>query len=566
VSHPTDREIGVTYVGAGTIAIGATRIELEPSYDRPRTVDFSVPAGRQRLRIAYTFDDGARIGPSFESDDRVQVATFRLQAEASEGGAPLRAAPPPIGWRATGYAVDLLSVGVAFGLVWFYGTILAGQWRLLLIAGAGAWLVLVYAGSFQIFTADGVVVLSLLALGLAALSRRQPHATFCVTAGGVALLMLTEEVALAGSLQSVLLRNGGTDALTYESFAREMLDTWSLRGGEDVFYYQPLFRYIRFVEHLLLGDSDVFVAAFSRSLVVVSALWMILKFRVSGIVSAVASVASLALLAVLLNSVFIANLIRQGHTDYPPLVTLPLFFSLLFVRRTAPSTLGAGLVAVTLITRINQAPALLWLLGCHLWTLLRPHRREAVLACVVVALIGLMPAAHNLYYGDELIFTTNSIAVPANIAVLPADPEGTRNEVLGRLMDQLGAVLYDTAVDQRRPQDGGGLRPVFRGLQLLWLLAILSVFVSRSPRIAGRHLSARLTYWRPRGLMDLHHFAILLSPIVFLAPHLLFYWALPRYIVIAYVAMAAAALYAVGVVRPSLHAGPGAGRGPLRTP
>ena len=413
----------------------------------------------------------------------------------------------------------------------------------------------VYAGSFQILTADGVVVLAVFGLGLAGLSRRTAQPAFCA----VALLMLAQETTLAGSVESVFLRIGGTDALTYESFAHEILDTWSLQGGEDVFYYQPLFRYIRFLQHLLLGDGDLLLAAFARSLVVVSTLWMIWKFRVGGTVSTVASVASLALLAGLLNSIFIADLIRQGHTEYPPLVALPVFFSLLFVPRATPSSLGASLVAVALIARINQAPALLWLLGCHLWTLLRSHRREAVRACAVVALIGLMPAAHNLYYGGELVFTTTSIAVPENLVVLPADPERTTDELMSRMVGQLGAVLYDTAAGQRHPQDGGGLQPVFRGLQLLWLLAILSVFVSRSPRIAGRRGSARLEYWRPRGLVDLHHFAIPLSPITFLAPHLV-YSALPRYIVIAYVAMAAAALYAVGVARPSLQAAPGAVR------
>ncbi len=560
ISHPTGREIAVTYVGGATIWIGSRRIELEPSYERTRTVDLRVPSGRQRLLIAYTFDDGSRIGPSDEADDREPIATFQLRVKTAEGGVPLRADPPPVAWRVIGYAVDLLSVGVALGLLWFYGTILVGRWPLLLVTGAGAWLVHFHSGSFQILTADGVVVLSLFALGLATLSRRERHAAFCAASGGIALLVLAHEVGLAESFQSVLLRGGGTDALTYESFAHEILDTWSLRGGEDVFYYQPLFRYVRFVEHLLLGDGDVFVAAFSRSLVVVSALWMIWKFRVGGTVSTIVSVASLALLLVLLNSVFIADLVRLGHTEYPPLVALPLFFSLLFSRPSTPSTLGASLVAAALITRINQAPALVWLLGCHLWALARRQRRQAALAAAVVLVIVLMPAAHNLYYGGELVFTTRGIGVPENIAVLPADHQGTWDEIVTRTAGQLGAVLYDTAADERHPQDGGGLRPVFRGLQLLWLLAILSVFVSGSLRIAGRHLSVQLTYWPLRGIGDLHHSAILFVPIVFLAPHLFFYWASARHIVIAYVAMAATAGYAVGVVRPSLQAGPRASR------
>ena len=548
ISHPSDREIAVTYVGGATIQIGSKRIALEPSYEGPRTVDFSVPGGRHRLLIAYTFDDEARIGPSDSAEDRGPVATFRLRL-ATEESVPLRADPPPVGWRAIGYAVDLLSVGVAFGLLWFYGTILVGQWPLLLVSVAGAWLVYFDSDSFQVLTADGTVVLSLFVLALAALPRRARNPAFCAVACGVALVMLASEVALAGSVQAVFLRIGGTDALTYESFAHEMLDTWSLRGGADVFYDQPLFRHVRFVEHLLLGDGDVLVTAFARTLLLVSALWMIWRFRVGGAVSAVVSVAAMALLLVLLNSVFIADLVRQGHTEYPPLVALPLFFALLFGRRRAPSTLGAGLAAAALIARFNQAPALLWLLGCHLWSLVRRQRREAALAAAVVVVIVLLPASHNLYYGGELVFTTGSIGVSENIAALPDDHQGTWDDIVDRAIGQLGGVLYDHAADERHPQDGGGLRPVFRGLQILWILAIVSVFVSRSPRIAGRPFSVRLTFRPWRGAADLRQAAILFAPLVFLVPHL-FYLAIPRHIVIAYVAMAGTALYAVGVVRP----------------
>ena len=151
------------------------------------------------------------------------------------------------------------------------------------------------------------------------------------------------------------------------------------------------------------------------------------------------------------------------------MVALPLFFALLFGRRRAPSTLGAGLAAAALIARINQAPALPWLLGCHLWSLVRRQRREAALAAAVVAVIVLMPAAHNLYYGGELVFTTRGIGVSESIGVLPDDHRGTWEEIADRTIGQLRGVLYDQA-------------------------------------------------------------AILSAPLVFLAPHL-FYWAIPRHIV-----------------------------------
>ncbi len=123
-------------------------------------------------------------------EDHQPVATFRLRVK--ETAQPLQVAPQRT-WRAIAYAVDVLSLSVAVVLLWFYGSILLGKWRLLLIAGAGVWLVYTYSGSFQILTADGIVVLSLLSLGVAALSRRQDHAGLCAAYWSVVLLLLAHE-------------------------------------------------------------------------------------------------------------------------------------------------------------------------------------------------------------------------------------------------------------------------------------------------------------------------------------------------------------------------------------
>ena len=56
------------------------------------------------------------------------------------------------------------------------------------------------------------------------------------------------------------LREGGSDPLAYESQARSILETWSLEGGEPVFFMQPAFRYVRFLERLVLGDGDGFLS------------------------------------------------------------------------------------------------------------------------------------------------------------------------------------------------------------------------------------------------------------------------------------------------------------------
>ena len=116
----------------------------------------------------------------------------------------------------------------------------------------------------------------------------------------------------------------------------------------------------------------------------------------------------------------------------------------------------------------------------------------------------------------------------------------------------LGRLVYDAASnDEPYPMDGGGLRPLFRGLQVVWIFSILSVFVSASVRIAGRRPAVTYAVHRVRGA-HLQHLMVLVVPVVYLAPHL-FYQSNPRHIVVAYLAMALTAMYATGVVRPRVQ-------------
>ena len=557
ISHDSPREIAVTYVGAPELWLGSTRLLLDPSYGRPRTVDLTVPGGRQGLIVQYTFDDESRVGMPGLAEDPVQVATLRIRLKGTGEDTPLRAEEAPTAWRALGAAVDGLALVWAIVLVWFHGRILAPHAPPLLMAGAAAWLVHGELVDFQILTADGTLVLSLLIPAAAIFSRSRGPAVLSVAWWGVALLVMAHEASLAESLHSVFVRRGGADFLTYESFAREILDTWSLQGGEDIFYYQPGFRYIRFLEHLLFGDGDVLVAAFSRTLLIVSVLWMAWTFRVRGAVSMFVSMASVVLLLVLLNSASIVTLLRNGLTEYPTWVAFPLFFTLFFRFQGGRPVLGSTLLAVALVTRINQAPGLLWLFAVRVWRAVRPREREMVLAAAVLTVLALIPAVHNLYYGGELVFTTASIGISENVVLRPSDYLAARHDEDARTRTryQVGRILYGSSANERPPLGGGGLRPVFRGLELLWLFAVLTPFVSGSFRLVQRELSVRWRLYPLRGAGDIRHLMILLTPALFLAPHLFYqvdvYY--PRHIVIGYMAVAASAMYATGVLRPYLQ-------------
>ena len=217
-------------------------------------------------------------------------------------------------------------------------------------------------------------------------------------------------------------------------------------------------------------------------------------------------------------------------SEYPTWIAFPLYFSLWFRPHGSRTTLGAFLLGLSLITRINQAPGLLWLFGTRAGLALRQRTRGFLLAGGVLAVLAALPAVHNYVYGERLVLVTTSAIVPNNFRIAPTThleiwrDEGARTRVKEQLSD-----LFFT----RRPD-----RPVwlvFRGLQALWVAALCSMFV-------------RIRRSTPWATGNAYRLLVLLTPASFLAPHLFFQVSVyfPRHIVIGHLAMAAATLYAAG--------------------
>ena len=51
------------------------------------------------------------------------------------------------------------------------------------------------------------------------------------------------------------IKPSGSDILTYENHARLILEGDGLRGGADIFWYSPGYRYFLFLIHIIFGDS-----------------------------------------------------------------------------------------------------------------------------------------------------------------------------------------------------------------------------------------------------------------------------------------------------------------------
>jgi hypothetical protein len=540
VERPAPWVARVTYVGEATVALdpdgpSTSRVStaLLPRYGALAVALVPVGGGRHSLRVDYRFDDGSRwggpppVGP---------WATLRIERGRGPGGrepgamvTPIRSTWP---WRAAAAAADVAIAALALPLLLFYAGFLWRDAWLLALVGAATPLVDRFDPAW-IGLPSSLGLCFLLALVACPVLghrwRRRLVGTFFAT------LYVTWFVTLRTfrRLDVVTLRAWAEDPLFFESHARSILDTWSLQGGEPIFIYQPLFRYIRFVDHLVLGEGDGLVSLLALAALYWALCWAFARLwarpRADRPRALLFGGVALLMLA-LASTPPVVYFLQASLSEYPTWTFLVLLFPMLFASRSpAQWRTGGALASLCQLLRANQAPAVLGLLAIFAWRTwrLRPRGTVAVLALSVGILS--LPAVHNWYYGGRLSLTGDSPAhnlrlPPSKWLRVPRDPI-VRVEAL----NHVDHVLYLNPVDDPFPRGDALSRLAIRGLQVLWLTTCVLVL-------------------RRRGFA-LDTVALLVSlPLLYLGVHLVYvvddYY--PRHIIAGHLAMGLVTLNAVG--------------------
>ena len=516
----------VTYVGRATVTFGRDAHELPTHYGPPRTVRIPAPAGRHEVVLVYHFDDGIRTGqpaPSFP------YATLRLARERQQGGeAAVEVARPALAWRVVAAAADGLLGIAAVSLAAFYARLLAPTWWLLGLVGGGGAAALHGVRPPPWLPRGWNYLPFLAALVVAAVFQPRPRT---LLAGYFAVVSLSVLIARrsVSALGTVLTRSAGDDWLTYESHARTILDTWSLHGGEDVFYNMPLYRYVRFSERLLLGDGDLLVLAAGLTTLYFAAVWMVARVAAGRQATVrgrwgVALAGSLVLM--LTASTAIVNFVLLPLSEASTWAALLFGFPLLFAARTPRAwPVGTALAGLAAGIRPNQAPGLAVLVAVFLMTVPRRRWRSALAASTVFLTVAALPLAHNLYYGGRFVLFATAGAHPASLTLRPGQllALGHDAAVRTQAVAKVRQLLY------LEPLPDPALRLAMHGLQAAWLLAVAGTIAS----------------WRR---VDRLTWLLLLWPATFLGVHFfytpLYYY--PRHLVAGYLAMGLVAAYVAG--------------------
>jgi hypothetical protein len=352
------------------------------------------------------------------------------------------------------------------------------------------------------------------------------------------------------TLTYVLDRGGGQDWLGTESFARTILESGSLRGGESVFFAQGGMRYVSFLSHAVFGDSDalIWTVALAALSFVAASVALAVSERIRSSLKALSVVwLGAVLLLLLFNAHDVVALVRAGASEYPTWLLLTVAVPLLFIARSRRLWLAAAaLLGLCTVMRANQFPAMVFLLGILVARTWRTDSRLTVACVGTFFAIALLPLAHNLYYGHRFVLATtsegpNQVVPWWEFFKIPFDPQ-----LSTKFWHQLQGVLY---VGPMARSSRLGL--VLHGLQLFWLAGI----VGTALRWHSRSATARV---------------LMLLPAMLLIPHLFYdvstYY--PRHIVAGYVAMAVVVItYMIPSQNMSSDSGPeatGARTGPGR--
>ena len=205
------------------------------------------------------------------------------------------------------------------------------------------------------------------------------------------------------------LRPGGSDSLTYESQARLIMLGDGLRGGSDVFFYSPGYRYVLNLLHYIFGDGW-FIAWYS---ILSICLFYFLRYSLNLLSSGKFIIFVFPILGfTYLTSNAIQRIFRFGMSEAISTLVLCYIFYYLFseLENTKLIQLINGLlIGIGIVVRPD------WIIG-FLVILMFPKLRSK-LCYLGAGFISLLPLLHNLYFGGKFIIFSTAANYGRNLLV-----------------------------------------------------------------------------------------------------------------------------------------------------
>lgn len=264
-------QIRVSYLGQGRANIGGSLIELAPSYERITSISVSdIKSSKLLIDFAYlkTKLNSAEGAPPYAV----------LRVERIRDGMTSLVTTEISPWiQIANLFTDAAAVILLLGLLWMARSALLRILTAIFLAGI-CWLI--HVSTFQIVIGGFRIeaILLFLVLVMLVLRRSRWGLGVLVPASLIASYSFTfREFELVRGfpprLDDILVLLRGNDHLVYQGLTREMLNSGFLRGGEDVYYFQPGIRYVFYLLRFTFGESGFLTGVVCVSLLILGILF-----------------------------------------------------------------------------------------------------------------------------------------------------------------------------------------------------------------------------------------------------------------------------------------------------
>ena len=196
-------------------------------------------------------------------------------------------------------------------------------------------------------------------------------------------------------LNSLFVKFGGSDSLTYENFSRLIIEGDLFRGGENIFFYSPGYRYFLTIFHIIFGENWITI----WTLILSSVIFMVLYF--SEELTLLRFLTIVFLLSDTVRAVFVVGM----SETIALLFVVASLYSLKFYKN---NYLLIFLISTFVLIRPNLLflSILFFLSNYKIFN----KKQHFMYFCIL-----LLPLMHNIYFGRSFVLFTNSFLTPFSL-------------------------------------------------------------------------------------------------------------------------------------------------------
>lgn len=256
----------------------------------------------------------------------------------------------------------------------------------------------------------------------------------------------------------MIFRSRDSDWLVYQGYAKQIFNSQSLNGGEDVFYFMPAMRYFVYIGHLIFGENDSLIALLSGvSLFVIPTFLALGLARNLKYPERILTTLVFGLLLILFSNQIILDLATATAAEVPAwLLYISATCILCRLNNGEKHRLAASiLLAIVANFRPNYSVLTVWMFVVILIVGVLAEYRflDKTIAFVRLILAFTIPFTlslfHNLYYGSSFTLFTN-ISDPGQRDMYPRDLLSifTNNKVRALVIEKSITALHWSGAEQ----------------------------------------------------------------------------------------------------------------------